>query len=677
MVATAATAAPPYETEAALTSMQFTESTVHSGSSARIDGAWSLSNNPTAPAGFVVDLPDGLQGLADSFPLLSPSGDTMGSCVVTATQLYCDIDSAYILANPLNLGGTFFFWATVTTEVSEATEVTYDFGDVSGSVTVVPPFGPCTDCVFDGMWHDKYGFYDRDDDTIWWIIDIEAPATGMTGGQTVTVLERLGPNQEFQDLDGMPSIQVLGTNEFDENGNPEYWDVVDFELEETPEGWLVTFVTEEGWFYSLDVFVNVTNPGAPGAGTYTNAADITIEGQETVTVSDQVVRQGGGGTGSGEGFGNFSISKTVNWEDQRVEGIVFTGNYTVMTPDGATIDEGAFEVAEGATWLSGDYETGSIVHLEEILPSEPGNITWATPEFSTNSFAVGDRTTVEVTLTNAASLDRGVFEASKVVAGDGAALVDDETVFYLDYSYPAGPGFEAGSGALELPASGEVVSSDPLPVGAVLTLSERAPEDVPGASWAEPELSTTELTIGEEEVVTVTVTNTLMLDRASFEASKVVAGDGAALVDDETVFYLDYSYPAGPGFEAGSGALELPASGEVVSSDPLPVGAVLTLSERAPEDVPGASWAEPELSTTELTIGEEEVVTVTVTNTLLLDRGTSPFTETPHEEAGAGSNEGLPRTGAASAGLGLVIALALGASGAFCLIRRKPRSGRA
>ncbi|WP_157502267.1 DUF5979 domain-containing protein [Leucobacter celer] len=619
--ATAASAAPPYETDATLTSMEFAQSTVQSGSSARIDGAWSLPNNPTTPAGFVVDLPAGLQGLTDSFPLLNPDGDAMGSCTVTATQLFCDIDSDYIAANPLNLSGTFFFWATVTTTVTEATEITYDFGDVSGSVTVTPWGGPCTDCVFDGMWHDKYGFYDRDDDTIWWIIDIEAPATGMAGGQTVTVLERLGPNQEFQDLDGMPSIQVLGTNEFDGNGNPEYWDVVDFELEETPEGWLVTFVTEEGWFYSLDVFVNVTNAGAQGAGTYTNAADITIEGQETVAVSDQVVRQGGGGTGSGEGFGNFSISKTVNWEDQRVEGIVFTGNYTVTTPDGATtIDEGVFEVAEGATWLSGDYETGSIVHLEEILPSEPGNITWAAPEFSTDSFAVGDRTTVEVTLTNEASLDRGAFEASKAIAGDGAALVDSDAVFYLDYSYPAGPGFEAGSGTLELPANGEVVSSESLPVGAVLTLSEQTPEAVPGATWAEPELSTTTLTIGEDETVAVTVTNTLMLDRASFQASKLLAGDGAALVDPDAVFYLDYSYPAGDGYEAGSGTLELPASGDAVSSEPLPLGAVLTLSERTPEAIAGATWAEPELSTTALTIGEDESVTVTVTNTLLLDR---------------------------------------------------------
>jgi LPXTG-motif cell wall-anchored protein len=181
-----------------------------------------------------------------------------------------------------------------------------------------------------------------------------------------------------------------------------------------------------------------------------------------------------------------------------------------------------------------------------------------------------------------------------------------------------------------------------------------------------------------------------------FEASKLLAGDGAALVDPSAVFHPDYSYPAGPGFEAGSGTLELPASGDVVSSEPLPVGAVLTLSERTPETIAGATWAAPELSTTALTIGEDETVTVTVTNTLTLNPATPPVDDDegsggnenengneseggpsgthPEEVASAGIASGLSQTGAASLAFALTLAAALIAAGALLFVRRNRQS---
>src|SRR5690606_23399277 len=113
---------------------------------------------------------------------------------------------------------------------------------------------------------------------------------------------------------------------------------------------------------------------------------------------------------------------------------------------------------------------GSVVHLDEILPSAPSNIDWETPVFSANDFAVVGAETTLVTLTNEASVARGVFAAYKVLEGDAAELAGDVT-FYLDYAYEAGPGFAAGSGVLELPADGTLVFSEPLPVGAVLILS--------------------------------------------------------------------------------------------------------------------------------------------------------------------------------------------------------------
>ncbi len=418
-LAPAAAAAPPYATDATLTSLEFTQSTVTSGSDARLDGAWSLPDDPATPAGFSVTLPAGLQGLSDSFNLLDPDGVVMGSCVVTATALNCDIDDDYVAANPRNLQGTFNFWATVTTTVTEATEVTYDFGDVSSTVTVVPPDGPCEDCTFEGLENDKYGAYERSDNTIFWVIDIEAPVTGMAGGETVSVLERLGPNQTLQMDGARPLITVTTTNVVDAEGNLTDWQEIDSTQVLTPEGWLTTFVTEPGMFYSLEVFVDVTDAGA--AGIYRNAAEITIEGQETVSVSGEVRRQGGGGTGSGTGVGTFSVTKQVDWNGQPVSGLTFDGTYTVTAPDGSVaVADGTFSVGEGATWTSPSYPTGSVIHLEETLPSGPAGIIWADPEFSRNDFVVGDGSTTAVTLTNTATRLNPSFSLVKSTNGEDA-----------------------------------------------------------------------------------------------------------------------------------------------------------------------------------------------------------------------------------------------------------------
>lgn len=507
---TAAHAAPPYETEATLTDVSFVSQTVESGKRTELVGSWSLPNNPSTPAGFVVDLPAELSGLTDSFDLRDPSGEVMGHCVVTKTQVVCDIDSDYIADHPRNLKGSFGFWVDVKTEVTESTDVTYDFGEVDASITVTPPPGPCPDCS-GGMAYSKTGTYDRENDTIRWGVGIKAPRGGMAGGQEVSVVERLGANQEWvRTAGGSLDIYIVGTDQADANGIPTGWkrvtDRVGATITETDAGVVITFTSEAGWYYAVHGNVKVTDGGR--AGTYTNDADITIEGQTTRTVTGTVVRQGGGGTGSGDKVGQFSITKDVAWSDEAIPGLQFGGTYTVTAP-GGEVTAGTFEVTEGHTWTSPEYEAGSIVNIVEIVPTEPSNIEWAEPSFSQNDFALGADTTVEVTLTNEATLARGQFTAAKVLTGTGVERVPADATFTLAYEYPAGAGFAAGAGTLVLPADGTVVSSGALPVGAQLTLSEVTPAPVDGATWEQPQLSTTTLTIGRDTDVRVTVTNTL------------------------------------------------------------------------------------------------------------------------------------------------------------------------
>lgn len=296
LVAIPANAAPPYQTNASIDSLEFQQDEIKSGSTARIDGTWSLPDNPTTPAGFVVDLPAELQGRVDAFDLLDPDGVAMGECTVTETQIFCDFDSQYLADNPLNLKGTFYFWVSVQTETTETKEVTYDFGEVSDTVTVTPPDGPCVgDCEWKGQDSYKWGSYDRESDIIQWHVNIASPAGGMKGGQKVTVTDLGGENIEL--IPG--ETRLAGTNQFNENGQPVGWGPKPEDFYTVSEdGSTVSFTSEKGWVYAVIYRTTVTDGGK--AGTYTNSAKFEIEGEETVIKKGEVVRQGGGGTGDGD-----------------------------------------------------------------------------------------------------------------------------------------------------------------------------------------------------------------------------------------------------------------------------------------------------------------------------------------------------------------------------------------
>lgn len=428
--ASASVAAPPWATEATVTSIAFTNDTVPSGSDAELSGSWSLPDNPVAPAGFVVGLPAELQGLTDSFALLDPQGEAMGQCAVTATQIVCDFDSAYLATHPRNLSGDFNFWANIRTQVTEDTVTNYLVGGQEVTVVVTPPVGTCNPiCEFEGRPSNKTGDYDRNTDTILWTVRVGSGPEGAVGGESMSVDDNLGPNQELlSEFNGESYPKLIHTNQLivtsgnvEQPGNWRYVPTDQYSI----SGDVVSWTAQAGYYYAVQYVSRLTDNGA--AGTYTNDATVTVDGNDG-SVSSEVVRQGGGGTGEGDQVGRFS--------------------------------------------------------------------------------------------------------ARKLIDGDGAGLVPDTAVFLLDYSYPAGSSFAAGSGTLELPATGITVTSPNLPAGAVLTLSERAPADVPGAVWEDTVLSSETITIGSEEVVSVTVTNTLTAvpsGAGTVQVVKTLAGDDAAV----------------------------------------------------------------------------------------------------------------------------------------------------
>ena len=307
---------------------------------------------------------------------------------------------------------------------------------------------------------------------------------------------------------------------------------------------------------------------------------------------------------------------------------------------------------DGEAVTSDPLPYGTEVTLSEATPSPVAGGTWTGHAFDQDSFTIGDETTFAVELTNSIEKDLGGFSVQKDVTGSGAPLVGDDTEFTVHYSYPAGEWYEAGEGTLTVTPGGTASVGD-LPAGATVTLTEATPKDPKNGHWVAAQfVDGNVVTIGKDEVVEVGLENQVVLGIGGFGIVKEVDGSGRDLVDPDTVFAVDYEYDAGPGFEAGRGSLEVRADGGLVTVDALPAGAEVRLSERDPAEVDGGTWTEHEFSTQTVTVGSDEVVEVTLTNTIDADDVASGI---------------LPSAGARFTALALLIALALLGAGAWVL----------
>lgn len=507
----AAQAAAPFTTTGSIDSVDFRKDTVESGLLTQLRATWSFPDRPSTPAGFTIDLPADLQGREEKFQLTADGDDTtvIANCEVTATQLECELDPAYVAANPLGLKGNVYFWVRVTTEVTKTTEVVYEIGGHDVTVTVTPP-NPwvCTENCELNWDYAKDGWINYDTDRMVWYTHVKAPRGGMDGGLNVTVKDSPDQNQKLIIDDKFnPQLQranELGVNEFGVEV-PVNWEIVprsDYTVD--PDG-TVHFTTDQGYYYQVrfmtERLADVTE--------YSNHVDFWINGYKDGEAETTATVQKGGGTGLGSDVGTFTIVKSVDGAPNLPEDMLFTGTYTVTPPAGDPI-VGAWEVRDGGKFVSKEFPRGSTVTLTEDTPTEPANITW-TSSFATNGFTLVGSENTDVALKNTATVKVSQFTAKKVFDGSDAAkaLVPATTAFQVDYAYEAGVGFEAGSGSLTVLADGTPVTSPDLPVGAVLTFSEVTPAAIDGLTWGEATFSPSTLTIGDGVVGELTLTNTV------------------------------------------------------------------------------------------------------------------------------------------------------------------------
>ncbi|WP_375001236.1 DUF5979 domain-containing protein [Aeromicrobium sp. CTD01-1L150] len=637
------------------------DGTIEDWSWQRIAVDWSIPERAETPVSLTVDLPEGLYGNAETFPLFGPDEQEAGECVVSRTQITCTIDDDFIEANPYEVAGSFFFEARTEYDNREEVEHTFDIGGFENEVVVRPSRNWCeTDCEFGGTGQGKWGSYNTQTDEIIWTVRVPAPATGIEAGQEITVTDLLDEDAyELIDDDTYPRVQEAGLLQYDRWGHEVIggWQTRTEGLDWSDDRLTVAFDSREGRgadytagppapaqgsqrgvdgsFYQVQWRTKALTGGelrANGDRVFRNAAEWSIGGEESRSVNGSVTRHHRGGNVVGTNYGKFQVTKeltgdtTLNPE--------FTVNYTAYLDD-EELDSGSFTLRSGETHTSTEYFRGTRVVLHEVLPTDPANVTWATPVFVDAAgepaheveFTVDGNGNLgqvtEIRLKNEATLQKAGFSAQKALLNADGVPVADDLEFSLDYRYPADPdrGFAAGSGTLRLPASGEPVTSGDLPVGAELTLTEANLPNVPGASWGEPVVEPSTLTIGEgSDPVTVTVTNTLTQDLGSFSVTKAVTGDGESLVPEGSVFTVDYEYGAINGFPAGSGQVEV-AAGETATVEGIPAGAEVTLTEVAPVDPIGGTWGEPQFDVSTFTVVKDQTVTINLDNPISWNDG--------------------------------------------------------
>lgn len=370
--------------------------------------------------------------------------------------------------------------------------------------------------------------------------------------------------------------------------------------------------------------------------------------------------------------GNFSVLKNVDGDGAALvdDATTFGVDYTYTLPADLGIEPGTgtgqlVVQADGSVTTSTDLPYGTEVTLSEATPPAIAGGTWTNAIFDQQSFTIGDETTFAVELTNTIEADLGSFSITKAVTGTGEHLVSGDTTFTVNYTYPAGDGFAAGEGSVEVTGDGTPATVSGIPANAVVTLTEATPAAITGGTW-EPALFNDGNIVNIEKDATaeVALTNIIDLNAGQFSVQKQVEGTGAALVPSDATFTVHYSYPAANGYDAGSGALEVPVNGTAVTSAEIPFGAEVALTEDQPLAVTGAKWSGSAFSESGVTIGDRSVSAVVLTNTIDRVDPAKPVEPQKPALASTGGGSALPIIGGAAA-------LLLLSAGALIVARRR------
>lgn len=384
--------------------------------------------------------------------------------------------------------------------------------------------------------------------------------------------------------------------------------------------------------YVISYTTCTSSGGMDAVGTeYGNSA--VAEGQEYGTSVIQHSRSASG-TGTGVSSGSVSIAKGLA-DTPGAEFVAAGTFFTVHVKEFAPGIAEPYAEYDLQVPLNGDAVNGlnprgkgwTIELSEPTFPEVPG-VTFGAPKFAESegvtvsedgtvaTAAITPRSNVSVSLENTAQL--GSLEVTKALTGPAADQVDPDREYeltaHIDTS-ALGDGVPAQDDRTFTLKAGETKALDNLPIGAIVTITEKQPLDDDIFTWQPYTVAPEAITVTEEHVTepaTFTVTNTVDRTYGTFTISKDVTGDQAdnEAVPSEITVTATWNEEGTP----GSKELTIPTDGTPVAfGEELLVGTKVTLVETPLEDGSSIAWGAPVWTGTAVEIDDEGNAVVTVT----------------------------------------------------------------
>lgn len=491
-----------------ITSLTITEPTDQINVWDRIafEATWAVPDSATAGDTFRLAFPTSpsLTGIRDSFPLTAPDGQTIGTCEVSTGELVCTLTD-YVDSHD-DVSGTLHFRARADEETT-LTEIPFTTGggtvvsvEVPGGIGPVPEFpAPTTP--------HKWGDVTLDGRHISWGVNIPSSAlSGEAPSLTDTFTAGL-------DLDPA-SVTLVYVLAKDWAGgrytqSTPLQSGTDYSVAELSDN---SFrVTVEAPIVTDAIYVLRYRTALPADVQTGDAFHNTVTGSRWVAESTPVIYSQGGGDGDGTlPVGGFSVTKQLAGSGASLvpDDRAFTVAYS-YDKAGTTVS-GELVVRAGQTESLTGLPEGTVVTLSEKAPAAVEGMQWQTPVFTgsgvhategTATVTIGRATTVAVTLTNPTAITPpplGGFTVTKKVTGEGASLVPADQEYAVTYSYERDG--KTVNGELTVLA-GQSEGLEGIPAGTIVTLREKSPEPVDGATWRTPIFSGTGVETGEDSAV--------------------------------------------------------------------------------------------------------------------------------------------------------------------------------
>ena len=330
--------------------------------------------------------------------------------------------------------------------------------------------------------------------------------------------------------------------------------------------------------------------------------------------------------------GGLSLTKELAEGSEPFEG-KFTIHYECTLDKKPTIS-GDVQLAAGETQVIGGIDPGyECVISEPDLPDAP-DYAWGTPQFSpSNTVTIEEGTTVSVTTTNDLTRNRGTFTIEKSLTNDDGAPVPAS--FTVNYDCGIDTDGDPLTGERSI-APGSPATVSGVPTGNTCSVTEVAPDEIPGYTWQQPiTYSPESIEIGEGEgPFAITVGNTITKNRGTFTIEKSLTNDDGAPVPAS--FTVNYDCGIDTDGDPLTGERSI-APGSPATVSGVPTGNTCSVTEVAPDEIPGYTWQQPiTYSPESIEIGEGEgPFAITVGNTITKNRGTFTIEKSLTNDDGA------------------------------------------